>query len=79
MDIRFPLSNGIAENCKIIPIIERNRALIPGPKGNNGNREAEYFPLQSSTLGDGDRRGSLKNKNIFFSVAGIKIKSLDFT
>ena len=38
-----------------------------------------YQILQSSTLGDGNRRESLKNKNLFFSVAGIKTKSSDFT
>ena len=64
--MRFPLSTGMAKNGNFIPVTERNRALIPGPKGNDGNKGGEYFPLQSSTLGDGNRRESLKNKNIFF-------------
>ena len=43
--MRFPLSTGMAKNGNFIPVIERNRALIPGPKGNNGNKGGEYFPL----------------------------------
>ena len=42
--MRFPLSTGMAKNGNFIPVIERNRALIPGPKGNNGNKGGEYFP-----------------------------------
>ena len=42
--MRFPLSTGMAKNGNFIPVIERNRALIPGPKGNDGNKGGEYFP-----------------------------------
>ena len=48
--MRFPLSTGMAKNGNFIPVIERNRALIPGPKGNNGNKGGEYFPLVSTML-----------------------------
>ena len=47
--MRFPLSTGMAKNGNFIPVIERNRALIPGPKGNNGNKGGEYFPLQENS------------------------------
>ena len=46
--MRFPLSTGMAKNGNFIPVTERNRALIPGPKGNNGNKGGEYFPLYMS-------------------------------
>ena len=47
--MRFPLSTGMAKNGNFIPVIERNRALIPGPKGNDGNKGGEYFPLRANT------------------------------
>ena len=46
--MRFPLSTGMAKNGNFIPVIERNRALIPGPKGNDGNKGGEYFPQKLS-------------------------------
>ena len=48
--MRFPLSTGMAKNGNFIPVIERNRALIPGPKGNNGNKGGEYFPLKTKYI-----------------------------
>ena len=48
--MRFPLSTGMAKNGNFIPVTERNRALIPGPKGNDGNKGGEYFPLRWAKL-----------------------------
>ena len=53
--MRFPLSTGMAKNGNFIPVTERNRALIPGPKGNNGNKGGEYFPQISTTLQAGQK------------------------
>ena len=36
--MRFPLSTGMAKNGNFIPVTERNRAIILGPKGNDGNK-----------------------------------------
>ena len=47
--MRFPLSTGMAKNGNFIPVAERNRAIIPGPKGNYGNKGGEYFPLKIDT------------------------------
>ena len=47
--MRFPLSTGMAKNGNFIPVIERNRKIIPGPKGNYGNKGGEYFPLDFVT------------------------------
>ena len=48
--MRFPLSTGMAKNGNFIPVTERNRAIIPGPKGNDGNKGGEYFPRRAVKL-----------------------------
>ena len=60
--MRFPLSTGMAKNGNFIPVIERNRAVIPGPKGNNGNKGGEYFPHMETSFWYG--KGDIPNENI---------------
>ena len=47
----------MAKKGNFIPVIERNRALIPGPKGNNGNKGGEYFPQKVKYNSKGLRYG----------------------